>query len=58
MQVTILTPYVGQLLRIRKLLMHERIEVVLGERDAEVVAEMEVSTERVRLLGNVRNVRL
>lgn len=58
MQVTILTPYVGQLLRIRKLLMHERIEVVLGERDAEVVAEMEVSTERVRLLGNDRNVRL
>jgi hypothetical protein len=43
MQVTILTPYVGQLLRIRKLMMNEKIEVVLSDRDAEVVAEMEVS---------------
>jgi hypothetical protein len=42
MQVTILTPYVGQLPRIRKLMMNEKIEVVLGDRDAEVVAELEV----------------
>lgn len=44
MQVTILTPYVGQLLRMRKLMKSASIDVVLGERDAEVVAELEVST--------------
>ncbi|KAL0228513.1 hypothetical protein RCL1_004656 [Eukaryota sp. TZLM3-RCL] len=44
-RITILTPYVGQLLVIRQIMQSTRVSIILGERDAEEVAQVEDSLE-------------